>query len=330
MRKWLFGLGFIWLFPCLVSLICMRAAAAGEQRQEADTLLGAARIPTGQEEDSDIVPEDDQEQISRRIILERDGIRTYMELEDYLPGVVACQIGSGHEAATLQCQAVIARTYIRRLMGQRGEINEEELDLDYLSDMQALSAGQDELALRLSDCREAVQATRGVVMKYEDQFILPLFHEMSAGRTRTGDAQFPYLQSVDSSSDCEKENYLQTCTWSREEFAALINALSLSAPIATAQLAEQIQTVSRDDAGYMMEIKIGAHTYSGEEVQYALGLASPCFTISGDEAGVRVTVRGRGHGYGLSQAGADAMARQGWEYTDILRYYYKNISLIFE
>ena len=80
----------------------------------------------------------------------------------------------------------------------------------------------------------------------------------------------------------------------------------------------------------MEEIRIGTGICSGDEVQYALGLPSPCFSLEGDGDIIRVRVRGRGHGYGLSQAGAEEMAKSGWGYEDILNHYYKNISLISE
>ncbi len=123
---------------------------------------------------------------------------------------------------------------------------------------------------------------------------------------------------------------MQVKEWGRGEFAAAINQISDGSPVAPEQLPEQIQTVRRDDAGYMVEIKIGAKTYSGDQVQYALGLPSPCFSLEGDQDVIRARIRGKGHGYGLSQAGADSMAREGWGYEDILNHYYKNILLISE
>ena len=81
----------------------------------------------------------------------------------------------------------------------------------------------------------------------------------------------------------------------------------------------------------MLQIKIGPRTYTGDDVQYALDLPSTCFTIDTRTSGkIKVTVKGCGHGYGLSQNGAQAMAEEGWSYSDILNYYYKNISLVTE
>ena len=306
----------------------------------------------------------DREVYSRRIILERYGVRTYLSVEDYLPGVMVCQTGPEMGQEALKCQAVIARTYIYRQMGERVEIQEEELDLDYLGDYTA-QAGKtltvhqkEELAERLEQCRQAAEATVGTVMKYEDRYILPLFHERSAGRTRTGEADYPYLQSVESKWDVvgndgnktsqeQQGSELETRTgagaakevaagvsevsFSLSEFAQRIKNLSDAPSLDPDRISSEIQIVKRDDAGYVLQIKIGPRTYTGDDVQYALDLPSSCFTIDTRTSGtITVTVKGRGHGYGLSQNGAQAMAEEGWSYSDILNYYYKNISLMTE
>lgn len=267
----------------------------------------------------------------RRILVERNGIQTYIGLEDYLPGVIVCQISQECGMEALKCQAVIARTYICRLMDGRNSIWEEELDLDYLSENQKhIPWDREKTAQYLEQCRQAAADTAGVIMQYEGREILPLFHGISAGRTRTGDENYPYLQSVESRWDTERDDYLQTMEWGLPAFAGLINGIPGAAAVAPEQLPAEIQTVKKDDAGYIMQMKVGAKTYTGEEIQYALGLPSSCFTLEGNSEGIRAVVKGSGHGYGLSQAGADAMAKEGWGYQDILNYYYKNISLISE
>ena len=277
---------------------------------------------------------------SRRIILERYGVRTYLSVEDYLPGVMVCQVGPELGMEALKCQAVIARTYLCRQMGDREEIQEEELDLDYLGDHTALEGEhltlhqKEQLANRLEECKQAAKATSGVVMKYDDRYILPLFHECSAGRTRTGEADYPYLQSVESKWDTageKTEAVTYEKSYSLRDFAQCIEKLSDTPTLDPGTLPEQIQVVKRDDAGYVLQMKIGVRTYSGDDIQYALDLPSSCFTMDTKTSGkVSVLAKGRGHGYGLSQHGAEAMAEEGWNYDDILKYYYKNISLVTE
>ena len=120
-------------------------------------------------------------------------------------------------------------------------------------------------------------------------------------------------------------------SFSLSEFAQRIKNLSDAPSLDPGRISSEIQIVKRDDAGYVLQIKIGPRTYTGDDVQYALDLPSSCFTIDTRTSGtITVTVKGRGHGYGLSQNGAQAMAEEGWSYSDILNYYYKNISLVTE
>ncbi len=320
--------------------------------QQTDSSGTDANMP-GQQADQ-VKPDSAAKMRSRRIILERYGVRTYLSVEDYLPGVMVCQTGQEMGLEALKCQAVIARTYIYRQMGEREEIQEEELDLDYLGDYTAregksLTVHQkEELAKRLEQCRQAAEATAGTVMKYEDRYILPLFHERSAGRTRTGEADYPYLQSVESKWDVKgsesetgtgvgagneaaKENGagMSEVSYSPSEFVQRIRNLSDAPSLNPDRLSSEIQIVKRDDAGYVLQIKIGPRTYTGDDVQYALELPSTCFTIDTRASGtITVTSKGRGHGYGLSQNGAQAMAEGGWSYSDILKYFYKNIVIV--
>ena len=342
-------------------------------QQQADQSGTDSNVPDQQANQGE--PDSAVKTRSRRIILERYGIRTYLSVEDYLPGVMVCQTGPEMGLEALKCQAVTARTYIYRQMGEREEIQEEELDLDYLGDYTA-QAGKtltvhqkEELAKRLEQCRQAAEATAGTVMKYEDRYILPLFHERSAGRTRNGEADYPYLQSVESKWDVagndgrwtswesqqsrEQESESGTGTgieagaatgtekgiaagvsetsFSLSEFAQRIKNLSDAPSLDPDRLSSEIQVVKRDDAGYVLQIKIGPRTYTGDDVQYALDLPSTCFTMDLKTPGrISVTAKGRGHGYGLSQNGAQAMAEEGWSYTDILKYYYKNIVIVTE
>ena len=331
-----------WMF----SLLCMHAAgqAGWKMEEENQNVISKSVVyennQKGSEEtagwngNSHSVDQGDGEAYSRRIILERYGVRTYLSVEDYLPGVMVCQTGPEMGMEALKCQAVIARTYIYRQMGDREEIQEEELDLDYLGDDTARAGNtltvhqKEELAKRLEQCRQAAEATAGVVMKYEERYILPLFHERSAGRTRTGEADYPYL-SVESKWDVVGSE--SEVSFRSSEFAQRIKNFSDAPSLDPERLSSDIQIVKRDDAGYVLQIKIGPRTYTGDDVQYALDLPSTCFTIDTRTLGtIAVTVKGCGHGYGLSQNGAQAMAEEGWSYSDILNYYYKNISLVTE
>lgn len=161
-----------------------------------------------------------------------------------------------------------------------------------------------------------------------------MFCRATAGRTRAGDEGHPYLQPVDCPKDVEADGYLQMLTFTRDEFAGKISGIPDSSsgarPVEPGQIPDSVQIVSRDDGGYVTALQIGGHDFTGEEVQYALGLQSSCFTLEPYEDGMRAVAKGIGHGYGLSQAGANARAREGWKAEEILTYFYKNIELISE
>lgn len=93
---------------------------------------------------------------------------------------------------------------------------------------------------------------------------------------------------------------------------------------------DTVQIVERDEGGYITAIQIGTALYKGEEIQEALGLSSPSFTIESFEDKIRIVCQGDGHGFGLSQWGAVQMAENGSTFEEILNYYYKNIELASE
>lgn len=263
----------------------------------------------------------------------------YLDVETYLAGVVARQIPADYEPEALKAQAIIARTYIYRQMDGKDGISEEELGLSYLEESQMESLWGSKRFVEYYDriC-QAVKETAGMVMVWEgeedgkgEELPEPLFHRASAGFTRQGDAAHGYLQSVDSRWDMEAEGYLTIMEWAPEEVAELLKEAAETGgeeiQLTEGQVMETIQLVGKDSAGYVNEIQIGAHIYTGDEVRLALGLPSAAFTLETHEEKIRAVCRGIGHGYGLSQYGANAMAKEGKNAREILNYYYQNIAI---
>ena len=292
------------LFPYIITLTVSGTAAAEQSKEEG--------------------------QSGRKIYLDREE-GGYVDLEDYLPGVIARQIPADYEPEVLKAQAILARTYIRKQMGDGKEIAESALDLDFLEEEQLKALwGTDRFVEYYKKMESAAEDTAGMVIAWNGELIDPLFCRASAGKTRSGDSYHPYLASADSARDVEADGYLQVVTWSKEEFARLLSALPEGEAITADMVPGCVQVVSRDGAGYVEEIQIGSVLHSGDRVQYALGLQSPDFSIEEYQGGVRAVSSGIGHGYGLSQYGGNVKAKEGWTAQDILEYYYKNIVLISE
>ncbi len=293
------------LFPYAVTLAFSGTAAAGEQEENG--------MDSG-----------------RRILLDRE-TPGYADLEDYLVGVVARQMPAEYEKEALKAQAIIARTYIVKQMGEETEIAESSLDLDILEKEQLKNLwGTQDFAEFYQKIENAVNETAGQVITWEGELIDPLFCRASSGKTRQGDELHPYLQPVNSPKDVEAEGFLTVTVWTKEEFAEKLSAIPEGEGISADSVPGCVQIGRRDESGYIEEIQVGSLIHSGETVQYALGLPSPDFTIEEYEGNIRAASSGVGHGYGLSQYGANERAKEGWTAQDILEYYYKNIVLISE
>ncbi len=278
----------------------------------------------------------------------------YMDLEEYLPGVIAGQIPADFEPEALKAQAVIARTYIiGQIMAQNAgknsrqtdeqsgavqireeasrEIAESALDMDYRTAAQLKELwGSSLFPSYYKKLEAAVNETEGLVVTDGSALIDPLFCRASAGRTRAGDDLHPYLKMVECPEDGKAPGFLQLLVFTEEQAAAAVNSIPAADEgerrVREQGLAETLQIISRDEAGYVEEIQADGYCFTGEEFQYALGLQSANFTLEPYGGGIRAAVRGIGHGYGLSQTTANKKAEEGWTAEEILAFFYSGCS----
>jgi stage II sporulation protein D len=176
----------------------------------------------------------------------------------------------------------------------------------------------------LSAVAAAVDAVLGEAVLYDGKPIVAAYHSANAGRTESAKTiwgnELPYLQPVLSEGDTLSAYYQQSVTVSEADFAA---AFSL-----TGDANNWISgTPTVTESGTVTAITIGGKPYSGTQVREALKLKSACFTVIHTADGFVFTVSGYGHGVGLSQHGAKAMAEQGLSYKEILAHYYPETTL---
>lgn len=264
----------------------------------------------------------------RKILLDRHQ-GGYVDAEEYLVGLVACQMTAEYEPEALKAQAIIARTYLYRQMEEQDEMEESQLALEYMTENSLEKLwGKSSFVEYYEKVRQAVADTCGQVMVYDGELIEPLFHGVSAGVTRDGDEAHPYLKSVESYGDREAPDALTVTTWKTEDFTELIKRAPGGESLTKQQIPDSIQLIRSDGGGYVEEIQIGSHVFDGETVREALGLVSLSYTLTPCEQGVRAVCKGLGHGYGLSQFGANEKACDGMTAAEILSYYYQNIEII--
>lgn len=262
-----------------------------------------------------------------------------MNLEDYVVGVVAAEMPALYELEALKAQAVAARTYaLRRMEDHKGE--EQDITDDYTVDQAYLSKEElkekwgDQFYIYYEKIEQSVQETQGEIMVYDQEPIEAVFHAISAGKTQsakeTWNHDVPYLMSVDSIYDEQSPDYMHQIEVSNEEFIDQLEGAVEDIQLSQENLAQQIQIYERGEAGYVKKVLVGNKILTGDQIREIFGLYSSNFTIVETEDHIIFTTKGYGHGAGMSQYGANSMAKKGESYDIILKHYYKGIQIIHE
>ena len=253
-----------------------------------------------------------------------------MPEEEYIVGVVAAEMPASFETEALKAQAVAARTYAvnsglstEELIKSNGQAycTVEEMKKKWGSGFNTY----------YSKIKNAVYATKGEIAVYNDEPILAVFHAISSGKTEEAQnvwsKELPYLKSVDSSGDETSSEYYSEKEIPSKTAAALLQEKYPYIKLSEANIADQMQILERTKAGYISKIQVGNMVLTGKQVREALSLRSSCFTFSSDGDNIIFKTKGYGHGAGMSQYGANYMAKQGKTYKEILAYYYSGTSL---
>lgn len=262
---------------------------------------------------------------------------TEMPMRDYLVGAVMAEMPAVYEPEALKAQAVAAYTYALRREKLEKEAPTAELMGAFISNdstkYQAFFTPEQGKAFYgtaydeyLEKIENAVDAVHNEALFYENEPIAAAFHSISCGKTEDSsevwDAAFPYLISVESEWDKDAPTF-----YSEEAFTA--DELKAAFPDAEFGEKSTISVDSLTSGGYAKRVTVGEKTYSGQEVRAALGLRSAAFTVSYNEADGKYTfsVKGSGHGVGMSQFGANCLAKEGKTYREILEHYYPGCEL---
>lgn len=264
------------------------------------------------------------------------------EAEERVLGIVAKEIGANANQDAILAQCVIARTNLYDAL-EKHTAEPEALNIE---EMQELWGNDFQKIHR--ELEECVASTEGQVLTWNGDYIYAAYHALSAGRTREmteiyEDVKMPYLTEQSCREDATAEGYLSVGYYGKEEFLGMCRGMSTEAASesATAEAADSetasaessvekfadVEILSRDEAGYVTEIKVGDATFSGEEFRSWFHLNSACFSITEIEGKVRIVTKGLGHGFGLSQNTANCMAAEGKSYEEILAYFYPGTEL---
>lgn len=242
-------------------------------------------------------------------------------VEDFLIGAAACEMPPDWPDDALCAQMVASHSYALAL-GEPMQVNS------------ALCAGWTDaevLQARWGDAFDEhyarfaalAQQVADAVLCYGGAPAAACYHSISAGRTEASQnvwlTALPYLQGVESPWDKTVPGYETTVEYSAEQMASLLQTLGLEPD---GDAAAWFGAAGRDDAGYVAQIEVCGQTVTGTALRQTLGLRSASFTVAYADGVFAITTQGYGHGVGLSQYGARAMAQGGAAWQDILTYYF--------
>ncbi len=260
-------------------------------------------------------------------------------LETYALHVAAGEMPASFPAEALKAQAVAARTYTAYHMLHGGCRSHDDADVctssaccqAYCTDQEMRDKWGRDYEENLAKFTDAATDTAGEVLLYDGEPIEALYHSASGGRTENAEdvysAAVPYLRSVMSTAESGTARLTGEKRWTKAAFCALINEKWPDARLAKGKLASQLEIVDAAESGRVQSLRLGGVTVTGRQARGALGLDSALFTFAFTDAEVIFSTKGFGHGVGMSQTGANAMALGGKTYREILLYYYTDVTL---
>lgn len=261
-----------------------------------------------------------------------------LSLRDYVIGAVLAEMPASYHEEALKAQAVAARTYaVRQREKQRLSPDPELMGADISNDStkyQAYFTSEQAKAFYgvgyetyLEKVSAAVDSTGSDVLVYDGEPIVAAFHSASGGRTESAETVWgspvEYLVPVDSSADEKSPSYLEEKVFTEAELKARLETSLDGAELGGAP-EDWLKIEERSESGTVIKMTAGSAELSGADFRRIFSLRSANFTAeySAKSGTFSITTKGSGHGVGMSQYGANAMANGGSGYKEILFHYY--------
>ena len=261
-----------------------------------------------------------------------------VNLEEYLCHVVSAEMPADYELEALKAQAIVARTYT---MYKRN--NKKHTNADICDDStccQAWVSKEDRFARWEESKRESnwqkieqcINETRGKIVTYKNEPINAFFHSNSGGKTEIpvnvwgGGSNLPYLQVVETAGEEGYTQYTSEVELTQEEVLNKLKEKYADIQIDFTK-EEDVKIIDYTDSQRVKTVRFGNHELSGVETRTIFGLKSTKFEIIKQDGKIKFSVKGYGHGVGMSQTGADALAKQGKTAEEIIHHFYQNVEI---
>lgn len=322
---WLVGLIVVLLFTPLV----LWKQKSHKQQVESEVVSTQGVLPSVQEEAKPHLVS---------VFRSKKNVVEQVELEEYVRGVVAAEMPIEFELEALKAQAIASRTYMMEKLSQidHGLSDSKAAVTDTVSDQAYVSTDEiekkwpeDKREANWKKLNQAIQETKGKIVTYQHRPIFAAFFSTSNGYTENSEdywnEKYPYLRSVASPWDVKlSPKYEQKVAMTPQDLTRKLGGPKVL-PVSTRAI--PINLIERSQGRRVKEVSIGGKMFSGREVREKLGLASSHFEWKWSGNILEITTFGYGHGVGMSQWGANGMAKQGKTAEEILHYYYTGVDI---
>lgn len=264
-----------------------------------------------------------------------------LPIDEYLYGVVSAEMPANFELNALKAQAIVARTYtLYQIINGNSKHSDADICDNYtccqawISKEERLSKWSvNEAQANWSRICNAVDATQGKIITYNNIPIDAFFHSNSGGSTETatnvwGGTNFPYLQSVETAGEDGYTQYSSEVNISKEELINKIKEKHSEIQIDW-NTEDCIKILEYTESGRVRTIKIGNINFAGTELRTLIGLKSTNFSFKIEGDNIIFSVIGYGHGVGMSQTGADSMAKSGNSPEEIIKHFYTGVEITY-
>ena len=255
----------------------------------------------------------------KTIIVHLTDLDLYLDLNDYVTGVVASEMPALFNEEALKAQAVAARSFATSKMENNFlELTSGISDQVYSPNFKLKEKWNDDYNKYYNKIYNCVKSTHNEVIKRDNKILRTYYFSMSNGYTENSQTVFndTTFTSVKSLENENNPNYKFQKTFSSSDLNKLLNISSID-----------IQNIERNETNHVKSITINNKTYTGIEFRKLLNLRSTDFTIEKQDNNYIITTIGYGHGVGMSQYGANQMAKEGASYKEILNHYYENTEI---
>ena len=259
-----------------------------------------------------------------------------LPIDEYLYGVVSSEMPADFEMEALKAQAIVARTYtIYQILNNNKKHQDADICDDYsccqawISKEERIQKWNQEIAEEnWNKIVNAVDSTKGKIIVYDGKPIDAFFHANSGGTTEDvsnvwGNSNMPYLQSVETSGEDAYTQYSSEVEIKKDELLKKLNIKNNE----QIDWNEFIKILEYTNSGRVKTIKIGESTYSGTEIRSKLGLKSTNFKVEISDDSIKFIVIGYGHGVGMSQTGANSMAKNNKNFEEIIKHFYTGVEI---